>query len=249
MKPKITAVILMILSIAVLLASCAETKQTVIKFDSDGGSEVRDILLTEGVLSAMPETPVKAGYSFEGWYYDRECLYICDFNEPEKIKQKPEITLYAKWSLIYYPVSYRLDGGSFVQALLVDDKYTVKSQFVLPLASNLRKPGHTFLGWSDGQQNVTAIPAGSTGEKSFTALWAINSYDFTVTTDTGSGTVSGAADGRVVYGTSMTLTATANAGYSFDGWYEGETKVSSQTVYTCAMPDRDYHLTAKWKAK
>lgn len=48
------------------------------------------------------------------------------------------------------------------------------------------------------------------------------------------GTVSGTCNSgaKVKQGNNVTLTATANTGYAFDGWYEGETKVSSDSAYT-----------------
>lgn len=54
-------------------------------------------------------------------------------------------------------------------------------------------------------------------------------YKITVSAGTG-GKASGG--GTVVDGSSCTVTATANSGYSFDGWYEGSTKVSSSASYT-----------------
>lgn len=47
-------------------------------------------------------------------------------------------------------------------------------------------------------------------------------------------TAGGSVSGGGVYrnGKSCTLTATANAGYVFDGWYEGSTKLSSNTSYS-----------------
>ena len=56
-------------------------------------------------------------------------------------------------------------------------------------------------------------------------------YTITVTADpTAGGTVAGGGTYRG--GKTCTLTATANAGYVFDGWYEGSTKVSSDTNYS-----------------
>lgn len=46
-------------------------------------------------------------------------------------------------------------------------------------------------------------------------------------------------------GERKTMTATPNDGYRFDGWYEGETKVSDQASYTFT-PTGDVTLTAKF---
>ena len=56
-------------------------------------------------------------------------------------------------------------------------------------------------------------------------------HTITVTASpTEGGTVSGG--GKYGYGKSCTISAIANAGYAFDGWYEGSTKISSETNYT-----------------
>lgn len=56
-------------------------------------------------------------------------------------------------------------------------------------------------------------------------------YTITVSVSpTAGGTVSGGGTYRS--GKPCTLTATPNAGYTFDGWYEGSTKLSSNTSYS-----------------
>ena len=60
----------------------------------------------------------------------------------------------------------------------------------------------------------------------------------------GLGTVSG--DGSFKADASITVTATANSGYTFDGWYQVATKISSSTSYTFFMPSNALMLTAKF---
>ena len=57
-------------------------------------------------------------------------------------------------------------------------------------------------------------------------------YTIAVSADTG-GSVSGG--GTVLEGENCTVNASANSGYSFEGWYEGNTKVSSSASYTFAV--------------
>ena len=61
---------------------------------------------------------------------------------------------------------------------------------------------------------------------------------------TGQGSTSG--DGSFKVGTSVTVKATAANGYTFDGWYQSATKVSSLTAYTFTMPSNNLTLTAKF---
>lgn len=68
-------------------------------------------------------------------------------------------------------------------------------------------------------------------------------YTVTANAETG-GTVSGG--GEVADGESITLTAAANDGYTFAGWYDGDTKVceTAEFVVTNVMADKTY--TAKF---
>ena len=69
-------------------------------------------------------------------------------------------------------------------------------------------------------------------------------YTVTVTADPpAGGTVTGG--GRVTAGQSTTVTATANSGYVFDGWYKGTTLVSPAVTYIY-KPSGDVTLTAKF---
>lgn len=82
-------------------------------------------------------------------------------------------------------------------------------------------------------------------------------YTITVSASpTAGGTVSGGGTYRS--GKPCTLTATPNAGYTFDGWYEGSTKLSSNTSYSFTVSSSrtitgkfiekitDYTLTLTW---
>lgn len=70
-------------------------------------------------------------------------------------------------------------------------------------------------------------------------------YTITVSANpTAGGTVAGGGTYRG--GKTCTLTATANAGYVFDGWYEGSTKVSSDTNYSFIVSS-NRTITGKFK--
>ena len=72
----------------------------------------------------------------------------------------------------------------------------------------------------------------------------IEEYTVTATVNpTGGGSVTGG--GSYTEGTTATLTATANSGYIFSGWYKGSTKVSSNKSYTFTVTE-NVTLTAKF---
>ncbi len=64
-----------------------------VKFNTNGGSKVSNKTVTSGESISKPKDPVKDGYTFDGWYTDKDCTNKFNFNS--SITKK--ITLYAKW--------------------------------------------------------------------------------------------------------------------------------------------------------
>ena len=94
--------------------------------------------------------------------------------------------------------------------------------------------GYTFVKWTKNGTDYSTEPSISfTVEESvsFEAFFNLNSYGITVTADpTAGGTVSGA--GTYNHGTTATLTAVANTGYTFTKWTKDGAQVSTEATYT-----------------
>lgn len=97
---------------------------------------------------------------------------------------------------------------------------------------------YVFLGWYNGENlvsNANPYTFNVTGDLALTARFQYVDptvyYHITATAGEG-GTVTGAPTDRVPEGTQLTLTAVPDAGYRFDGWYNGETKVSDSLQYS-----------------
>lgn len=94
--------------------------------------------------------------------------------------------------------------------------------------------GYELAAFYDKKDPSTNLGASHTFDvlepRTFKAEFA-RKYTITVSASpTAGGTVSGG--GKFRSGKTCTLTAAANAGYSFDGWYEGSTKLSSSASYS-----------------
>ncbi len=63
-----------------------------IKFDTNGGSEINSVKST-GTAISEPTAPTKDGYTFNGWYTDKELTSKYDFSN----KITKSFTLYAAW--------------------------------------------------------------------------------------------------------------------------------------------------------
>lgn len=76
----------------------------------------------------------------------------------------------------------------------------------------------------------------------------VNYYSLAISAGTG-GTVNSEVNGNYLTGKSVTITATAASGFSFDGWYEpgGSTAVSKTASYSVSMTKKQ-ELEARFKA-
>jgi hypothetical protein len=107
--------------------------------------------------------------------------------------------------------------------------------------------GHTFMQWSDSvTQNPRSVTL--TENLSLTAIFTVNDYTVSVvSSNTAMGSVSGG--GTYPYGTNITLTATANSGYQFNNWNDGNTDnprtltVTEDAVYTANFGEKTFNVT------
>ena len=114
--------------------------------------------------------PTKDGYTFKGWTGSNG-------NTPQTTVQIAKgstgnKTYTANWTPITYKITYDLAGGS---GLNVESYDIETATFQLTAPTRL---GYTFIGWTgsngDVPQPIVQIATGSTGNKNYTANWAIN---------------------------------------------------------------------------
>ena len=94
--------------------------------------------------------------------------------------------------------------------------------------------GYTFVNWTENGEMVSTEASYSfivMGDRELVANFALQSYIISASANPNEGgMVSGA--NTYNYGTTCTLTATANTGYTFDNWTENGTIVSYAAVYS-----------------
>lgn len=66
----------------------------IVKFETNGADKIKSQTLKKNAVAKAPETPVKKGFVFGGWYTDKELTAEFDFATPIT----KSITLYAKWN-------------------------------------------------------------------------------------------------------------------------------------------------------
>ncbi len=65
-----------------------------VTFNTDGGSQIESQKVMYGQLVDVDENPVKEGYTFTGWYTDKDCTNKFDV---EKDTVSDSLTLYSGW--------------------------------------------------------------------------------------------------------------------------------------------------------
>lgn len=186
-------------------------------------------------LPLLLENPTKSGYKFVGWY-DNENFTGESITEISA-GTMGDVTLYAKWNALDYRISYELNGGTNAEN---PDGYDVSD---LPVSLHApSRTGYIFKGWYMGENRVLAIPVGTTGNVVVSAKWEPITY--TIDFDTNGGLPTLSSIDYTIESDSFTLQEITKAGYTFDGWYNGETKVTEITTGTYG----NMTLVAKWTA-
>ena len=114
-----------------------EVRHTV-TFDSDSGSEVADVEVSHGETVSKPSDPTKTGYRFDGWYEEVARTNKVDFTTKTITE---DLTLYAKWEIKVYTVTFDSDSGSEVADVEVSHGETVTKP------SDPTRASYRFDGW------------------------------------------------------------------------------------------------------
>lgn len=93
-----------------------------------------------------PISSVKAGYTFTGWYKDKELTIPWNF-EIDKVTEP--LTLYGKWTANDYTITFQVNGGTAIPPITA----IYNQQISKPAAPT--KAGHAFVGWYKDAQFTT----------------------------------------------------------------------------------------------
>jgi uncharacterized repeat protein (TIGR02543 family) len=208
-----------------------------VSFDTKGGSTVAD---TTGVRYKVkitaPSEPTKIGYTFSGWYKEADLTNAWIF-ETDTVTEGT--TLYARWIINQYTITFDSMGGSEV-APITQDYGTMVSAPVAPT-----KTGYTFNGWTP------ALPGSMPAEsKIHSAQWAIIQYTLTYHA-TANGAIEGTSPQTVNHGSDGTeVKAIPATGYHFVKWSDDvttatrtDTSVTGDITVTATFALNEYTLT------
>ena len=172
--------------------AAASTGEKQVTFFANGGtftktnSPVFDYHTNENGEISQPDSPVRDGYVFDGWYYDSTFTQAVDFSQPLQ-GGAAHFTLFAKWTEApskVLDVTYAANGGQFADGNEVmlgqTDSNGIARQ---PLAPT--RDGYVFAGWyyhSDGTDQVDFNQPIVGGSKHVTlfAAWTPAKQDKTI---------------------------------------------------------------------
>lgn len=118
-------------------------KSYTMKFDSNGGSTVSDILVENGVIKELP-TPVKDGYKFVGWFNknNEEVTVGSTITSDETVTAKWEKNTTNNSNTVKkYIVKFDTQGGSKISNV------SVTSGKIVSKPKDPTRDGYKFVGW------------------------------------------------------------------------------------------------------
>ena len=135
-----------------------------VKFNPNGGHSNQNYLShkKDEVIGSLP-TPTREGYFFVGWY--------TSLDDGIEIKSSyvptEDMTLYAKWIIGNYTVSFEPNGGSEVDDINIDGFEEI-GELPVPI-----KEGHDFRGWAieNDSFNIATEDYVVTHDVKFYAMW------------------------------------------------------------------------------
>ncbi|WP_418786969.1 InlB B-repeat-containing protein [Holdemanella biformis] len=205
------------------------------------GTTVSTQIVKSGDTLIAPTAPDMIGQAFVGWV-DEAGNSFTGFGKQAEITETTTRTITARYEAALYVYFLNPDGSQIMRTEKVGDHevhdFTTVSYEV--------DSTHKLVGWAaeaNGTTNIAdkiSVPADQTSVN----VYAIIKEGYWVSFNSEGGSI---VDSQfVLHGDNLVLdksTTPTKPGYSFDGWYNGLTKVENGATVTSPMT-----LTAHWKA-
>ncbi|MBQ9730084.1 MAG: InlB B-repeat-containing protein, partial [Clostridia bacterium] len=213
-----------------------------IAYTLNGGSASNVVNYTIETATFTLNNPTRAGYTFSGWTGTglggaTQTVTIAKGSMGNR-------TYTATWTAnddTAYKVEYYLqnsDGNGYTLAATE----TLTGTTDTTATANVKTFEHFT--YDEDESTISGTITGD-GELVLTVYYTRNTYS--VSTSGGNASAGGYTQiaGDYRYETSVTVSATTKAGYEFDGWYVGESRVSSNAEYTFTATE-NVELTPQW---
>ena len=205
------------------------------------GTTVSTQIVKSGDTLIAPTAPDMIGQAFVGWV-DEAGNSFTGFGKQAEITETTTRTITARYEAALYVYFLNPDGSQIMRTEKVGDH---KAHDFTTVSYEVDST-HKLVGWAaeaNGTTNIAdsiTVPDGSTSVN----VYAIIKEGYWVSFNSDGGSI---VDSQfVLHGDNLVLdksTTPTKPGYSFDGWYNGLTKVENGATVTSPMT-----LTAHWKA-
>ena len=190
----------------------------------------------------MPENPEKEGYTFDGWYWDKD-TWERPFTGNSLLNEPllSDMVVYAKWLEEDITKSYTVSFDSFGGSAVSD--VTVLYGNLLTEPSEPMRTGYIFAGWyKDADLSTQWNFSADTVTKNITLYANWSAIEYSIIYQNTDGAINTNPVKFTVEDETITLVAAQKEGYTFEGWYNGEKKVTEIVKGTYG----NITLTAKW---
>ena len=157
-----------------------------VTFDTKGGNDIAPVTVNAGEKVATPTTPVRDGFTFDGWYVDDTSAVKYNFED----SVTNNITLYAKWIENKYTVTFDANGGSGTMTPVTD----LTGEYTLPANGFTAPTGKQFKGWSLTTDGAILTKVDMTENRTVYAIWEDIIYSYEFLESTGEQTIDGKAN-------------------------------------------------------
>ena len=188
-----------------------------------------------------------AGYQFDGWYSAGESggSLLSSSASYAISGVTASMTVYARFTKKYYTITY--SAGDYVASLSRTSERVAHGAnavgSTMTVSATTAQYSYGVDGWYNGATKITSsatyAPTGVTANATYTAKGtrSLRSYTVTYNKNAYIASVSRASESVSYGGTAAGSTAslpatTAQYSYSFDGWYNGSTRVSTSVTYS-----------------
>ena len=208
-----------------------------VKFDSQGGTAVVSQIIAVDAKATAVSAPTKTHYSFVNWYYnaagtgDAVNFSVDTFDD--------DTTLYAKWAINTFTVTYDSNEGSAVEAETVDYGEAATEP------DDPAYAGHLFAGWYTDDSTFLLEYDFATLVTANITLYAKWDVAVTVTFDSNGGS---AVDAQVIASGALATEPEdpVLVESTFSGWFYDDDTFLDDVVFDTDVFTADDTLYAKW---
>jgi len=221
-------------------------KTYIVTWNADGGTPApTQTSVSHGNSITAPVAMTRFGYTFGGWYSNEALTSAVTF--PIANVTTPR-TLYAKWTLNTYTVTWNTDGGTPAPT-----QTTVSHGNNITAPAPMTKTAYTFDNWYTNE--ALTIPAtfpiaNVTMTQMFYAKWTSNNYTIIYH---GNSSIAGTAPSTqtAAYNTTVTLSdkgSLEKIGHTFTGWNttQNGTGIGYNAGESFTIPATNTTLYAQW---